>query len=301
MWQQGLKHGFDRMKAFVPSLLSPGFRIWLALSVVFTALSTFLPSQLPFAYDYHKFFFTPSRFPPYYPPWSHWIITPLRYSALAGLTLSSFAAIVFLRTRSLAVAVITFFNLPLFWTLYLGQVDGLVLLGLLGLPWLAPLVLIKPQVAALPLLARRRWMVFAALFLAGSLLLWPLWPIRMIRLGFSAHHTQPQDIALGWWGLLPALYLLWKMPKHDPDWWMVTNALITPCLNPYNLLPLMPAAARLPFPWALAIALTSWLPLSANWVGPWGWYLGWLSVGLLALGLSKHRERSPSKPYGFWE
>ena len=29
---------------------------------------------------------------------------------------------------------------------------------------------------------------------------------------------------------------------------------------------------------ALVAALTSWLPLSANWIGPAGWWLGWIYV-----------------------
>jgi hypothetical protein len=49
-------------------------------------------------------------------------------------------------------------------------------------------------------------------------------------------------------------------------------------LIPYNLLPVIPSIARLkPLPAALAMLL-SWLPLSANWLGPKGWWLGWFFV-----------------------
>ena len=47
------------------------------------------------------------------------------------------------------------------------------------------------------------------------------------------------------------------MPRDDPDWWMLAGATITPRLIPYNLLPLMPALARLRWPWALAFAASS--------------------------------------------
>jgi hypothetical protein len=98
------------------------------------------------------------------------------------------------------------------------------------------------------------------------------------------------NISLGLWGLPLFALLIWKMPKDDADWWMLAGSTITLRLIPYNLVVLMPAAARLHWPWTLAVALTSWLPLLANWLGAWAWKLGWVSVGVLAVGLAMRGE-----------
>jgi hypothetical protein len=49
--------------------------------------------------------------------------------------------------------------MPTLWVFFMGNVDGLVLAGLMVLPWGIPLVLMKPQVSAFALLARRRWLL----------------------------------------------------------------------------------------------------------------------------------------------
>jgi hypothetical protein len=185
-----------------------------------------------------------------------------------------------------------FLALPLYWTLFLGHVDGLVLLGLETMPWLVPLALIKPHLSVWAMFARREWLVAAALFGLLSLVLWGLWPIDVLTASdCDAADACLPERHLGLWGLPVFVFLVWQMPRDDPDWWMIAGAFITPRLFPYNLIALMPAVARLPWPWALAVAATSWLPLSANWLGDWGWWLMWVSVAVLAVGMYRHCRR----------
>ncbi len=258
--------------------------LWLTLTLVFSGAATLLPVAPPFAYDWRHFFQNPQQVPAFYPPWTRWILLGLRYPTLLGLTLATFLVAVLLRARSVGSAVLALFNLPLFWVMFLGQLDGLALLGTLGLPWSLPLVFVKPQVAAFAVFARRRTLVYATLFLGLTLLLWGPWPLRLLT-----YHADPaawpQDIALGWRGFPLFLLLVWKMPRDDMDWWMLAGTTVTPALIPYHLLPLMPAMARLPLLWAAGVALASWFPLLANWWGPWAWHLGWVSVFFLGWGL----------------
>jgi hypothetical protein len=67
----------------------------------------------------------------------------------------------------------------------------------------------------------------------------------------------------------PFLLTIW-FSRGDMDMLMASGSFILPHLIPYNLLPLTPAIARMK-PWQAGIAMVlSWLPFSANWIGPVG-------------------------------
>ena len=233
--------------------------------------------------------FSKGLLPPFYPPWDAYVIHWLTWPALIGLTLAATCLAILKRSRhplSLALALLT---LPLFWTLFLGQLEGLVVLGLLGLPWLAPLALLKPQVSLFAFGARRSYVLGLFIFLAVSLLIWGLWPARMLSANtYYAEGRYVQDISLGWWGAVVALPLLW-LSRGDMDMLMLAGTFMTPHLIPYNLLPVVPAIARLRPGAAALVTLFSWLPLTANWLGPGGWWLGWVFVGFLWLSLAADR------------
>jgi len=261
--------------------------LWLVLTAVFTAAACFLPARLPLAFDWITFFVDAHNIPAFYPPWTAWIVRFLTWPLLIGITLSTYTVAVIKRAQSLASAILAFLVLPLWWTLFLGQLEGLALLGVLGLPWLMPLVLLKPQVAGWVIFSSKRAIAVACIMLVVSLVIWGFWPAKMLI--YYAEHADvgrwPQDVSLGLWGLPLAALVLWQVPGWDADKLRLAGACVTPALIPYNLLPLMPALARLSWPWALAVALTSWLPLLANWAGPWAWWLSWLSVALIGAGL----------------
>lgn len=260
--------------------------VWCILTAVFTAVAAIVPADGWFAFDWNSFFKQGWNVPPFYPPWTTMLVTRLSWPLLTGLTLSTFSIAVLQRASSLQTAVMAFFNLPLFWTIFLGQLDGLALLGVIGLPWLVPLALVKPQVASFAILSQLKAVKMAAVVLLLSLLIWGLWPLDLVSYHTDDQEAWPQDIALGWLGIPLFAILVWRMPKNNVDWWMLAGVTVTPFLMPYNLLPLMPAVARLPKRWAAAAAITSWLPLASNWVGPSAWYLGWLSVVIIGLGMA---------------
>jgi hypothetical protein len=84
------------------------------------------------------------------------------------------------------------------------------------------------------------------------------------------------------------LLTIW-FSRGDMDMLMVCGAFITPYVIFYNLLPLAPAVARLKPRAALLALILSFLSLSANWLGPNGWWLGWAFAPWIWIGLAaKH-------------
>lgn len=222
-------------------------------------------------------FFSSDRFLPFYPPWVS-MVRWLNWPMLIGLSCAGIGLAVFRRSVHPVSAAAAVLALPVLWTLFLGQLDGLVLFGLLGLPWLTPLVLLKPQVALFGFAAKKQYAVGLALWFIFSLIIWGWWPGSMLAANsFHAEGRFVQNIAIGWAGVILALPMAW-FSRGDIDMLMLSGAVMTPYLIPYNMLPFAPAAARLR-PWqAILACLFSWLPFSANWLGNGGWWLGWIYV-----------------------
>lgn len=226
--------------------------------------------------------------PPWYPPWTGLLLDGMTIPVLLGLTLVIYGIAVLKRASGIVSAICAFLVLPLFWVLYIGQVEVLAVAGTLAW-WLAPLTLTKPHVALFSVLSDWRAMAMvAAAVVIACVAFGTSWLLEMPKVRDG--ERLEIDLTLGRWGWVPALLIGLGMPKDDPDWWMLVGALLTPRLLPYNMLPLFPAAARLHWGWAIAVVVTSWLPLLANWVGPAGWWLAWVSVGLLALGMWEGRK-----------
>jgi hypothetical protein len=193
--------------------------------------------------------------------------------------------------RSALPAVLAILSLPTLWTLFLGEVAGLPLVGLLILPLGIPIVLIKPQLAAFSLLSEKKWIIASAVWLILSLILWGLWPLELFVVqspDWKALH--PQDITLFPWGLLLALPLMWRS-RGDQDLLMAAGSFATPHLFPYHFIVLMPSLARMTPLWMLINWLLSWTPLLSNWLGPMAWHFGnifgltmWLGIYLSPTG-----------------
>lgn len=271
--------------------------LFAGLAAVFTWAGGFLPVGGNLGWDW-RYFWGQHRIPAFYPPWTAWVVAPLTWPLLIGLTLAAVGVAGLRRAAqplSLAAALL---SLPVFWVVGLGQLDGLVVLGVLGLPWLAPLVLMKPQVAWLGLAARPAYLLAAGAAFLVSLAVWGVWPLRILQaMGTYGHQRAEQDIGLGLWGLPLLLLLAWPS-RGDVDMLMIAGASVAPYLVPYSLLPLTPALARLPARAAWVGMLLSWTPFLANWLGPAGWWLGWTFVGYLWLCLAL--QRYPQMPLGRW-
>jgi hypothetical protein len=253
----------------------------VGMTLLFSLVGVLQPADGFYGFDWLHFWGA-GILAPFHMPWTLGITNLLTWPMLIGISLAAFALAVAQRARSAISAVLAFVSLPLLWTLFLGQLEGISLLGVLGLPWLAPIALLKPQITFFAFFARRSWLIAGLVVLVISLFIWGLWPLQM--LGYDDYHAEgrfAQNIALGWWGLPVALVMAWYS-RGDPDLLMLAGGFATPYLIPYNLLPVCPAIARLrPRTAALAV-LFSWLPFAANWLGPGGW---WLGVDFRCLGL----------------
>jgi hypothetical protein len=214
---------------------------------------------------------------------------------LIGLSCAALVVALYQRYASPLVMGASFLSWPLVWLLFVGQLDGLVLLGLTGLPWLIPLATLKPQISAFAFLARKQWAILLMAWVGLTILIWGLWPVTMLN--YQQHWetlyegaTQPQNISLWPWSLLLAPFLLW-LSRGDVDMLMLAGTFMTPHLVPYSFVVVLPAIARIPRWLALLLVAISWLPLSANWVGEWGWYLGHLFPIILWSALYQKRRR----------
>jgi hypothetical protein len=263
--------------------------LFAGCAVVFTAVGFFIPADGFIAFDWVHVF-APGKLPPFYPPWARYV-SCLTWPLLIGLSLAGIAIATLKRSVHPLSLIAVFFSLPVLWTVFLGQLEGLVVLGLLALPWLTPLALLKPQISVFAFGAKRSWLAAFFLWLVISVLLWGFWPERMFDVNsYYAEGRYVQDIAIGWIGIVIALPLFW-FSRGDMDMLMIAGAFMTPHLIPYSMLPFAPAVARLkPLP-AFAACIISWLPFSANWLGPAGWWLGWLYVLWLWSCLAWERYR----------
>jgi hypothetical protein len=141
--------------------------IFFCLAVIFSLLGRLIPVDGFFAWDWVHFFGI-GNVPVYYPPWTELVVRWLTYPILIGLSLAAVGLAAYLRSRHPLSLVCVFITLPVMWTLFLGQVDGLALLGVIGLPWLAPLALLKPQVSLWAFGARSSWLIALAISLLVS-------------------------------------------------------------------------------------------------------------------------------------
>jgi hypothetical protein len=259
----------------------------ILLISVFSIGGHIIPANGFIGFDWIHFF-KPVKLPAFYPPWADWVVSLLTWPTLIGFTLGGITLSIIKRSIHPISGIVAFFSLPLFWTLFLGQIDGLVILGLLGLPWLAPLVMIKPQVTIFAFLARRSYLVSLFVCLLLSFVIWGFWFLDLFSV-WTIHEEgkYANDIALGLWGIPISAILLW-FSRGDIDMLMAAGVFATPYLLPYNLIPLIPAISRLNPPAAIIASLFSWLPLTANWVD-WGWYLGWLFIFWVWIQLARAR------------
>jgi hypothetical protein len=259
------------------------------MTAAFSLLGLLLPPGGYVGFDWTHFFGI-GVIAPFQPPWTKAFTDLLTWPLLVGLGLAAFSLAALQRSVHPASIAAAFFCLPLLWTIFLGQIEGIALLGLVGLPWLAPLALLKPQITFFAFGARRVYILaFVVVMLVSFLVFGPWWNAMLNVESFYAEGRYPQNIALGWWGLPVFLATLW-FSRGDMDMLMLSGAFITPHLIPYNLLPLTPAIARLRPRYALIAALLSWLPLvCANFLGEWGWWTGWIFPAWLWINLAQKR------------
>jgi hypothetical protein len=261
--------------------------MYAGIFIVLYIAGTFLPA----GFDW-RIFFSKGTVPSFWVPWVEPILKVINLPALFALTIMGIGLRTLRYRQAVTPLLLAIVSLPTLWVLFLGNLDGLILVGLLLLPWGVPLVLIKPQIAAFALLARWKWLIAAVIWFVISIMIWGLWPLEMLVVfepGWKEEWVQ--DITLFPWGLIIALPLLW-FSRGDEDLLMAAGSLATPHLFPYHFIVLMPAIARMSMFWMLLTWLLSWSPLMANWLGPWAWHLGNLMSVSIWIGVYLQNRRT---------
>jgi hypothetical protein len=265
----------------------------VALFIGFYIIGLFIPE----GFDW-KHFFGQGKFPGFWMPWSKLLVGWMNYPAVFAFSMIGLGWRTWKYSRSPVPLVLALVSLPMLWVLHLGNYDALVVLGLMLLPWGAPLALLKPQISAFALLANRKWILAGVIWGVISLILWGFWPLAQI----NGIITNPawreewvQDISLFPWGLLPVIPLLW-FSRGDEDLLMAAGSLATPHIFPYHYIVLMPALGRMRFRWMILTWIFTWSPLMANYIGPGGWHLGNFAGLCFWCGIYFNRNRGPSGP-----
>ncbi len=252
---------------------------------------------IPVGFDW-KCCYGPRILPPFFMPWTNFILDFVNPAALNAFVILA----IILRVRSyrgpawaVALACLSF---PVLWVLFKTDLEGLILLGIIMLPIGVPLALLKPQLAAFALLAKRSSFIAGVIWVLVSFILWGFWPLTFIGIGSPQWHADwPQDISLFPWGAIIAVPLLW-LGRGDEDMLMAAGSFITPHVFPYHFTLVMPAVARMSPFWAILTWLVSFSPLLANYLGPAAWHFGNL-IGLviwLGLYLKRRKQLPVSQP-----
>lgn len=245
---------------------------WIFIFAASFCLGTFIPD----GYDWIHYY-KPGVLHPVWTPWSKAIVnflSPLGYGFVFALSVIGITARTLKYNKSPYPLILVFLSLPTLWVFFMGNLDGLILFGMLIMPVGIPLVLMKPQLAAFTLLASRKWLVAGTVWVVVSLLIWDFWPKRFLMVTSAAWKSEwVQDISLFPWGLLIGLPLLY-FSRGDQDLLMAAGSFMTPHLFPYHFIILMPSIARMRPLWMIITFLVSWTPLLANWLGPGAWHFG---------------------------
>lgn len=264
---------------------------WGGIFIVLYLIGTCIPE----GFDW-RMFFAKGLVSPVWTPWTVVIIRFLNYSLVVAITLYSIIVRAYRYNKSPYPMALAILSLPTLWVLYLGNLDGIVLLGLLVLPLGAPLALMKPQLSAFALLANKKHIIAGIIWFLISLMIWGLWPLNLLTVLTPEWKTHwIQDITLFPWGLIIAIPLLW-FSRGDQDLLMAAGSFATPHLFPYHFVVLMPALARMKIPWMIITWVVSWMPLLANWLGPGAWRFGNLLGLCIWCGIyfnSKGNQTSP--------
>lgn len=245
---------------------------------------------VPEGYDWK--FLTAKELPPLWTPWTPAVVKFLNPASQFALTILAISIRSYKNKASPLAMGLAILSLPTIWVLYLGNLDGIVLLGILLLPWGVPLALMKPQLAGFSLLAKRSSIIAGIVWGTITLLIYGLWPLAKMGIVTSSQWKMAwdSDISMFPWGILIALPLLW-FSRGDEDLLMAAGSFATPHLFPYHLIVLMPALGRMKWPWMIVSWLLSWAVLLSNWYGPLLWHAGNAACATIWLGIYLNKRR----------
>ena len=258
------------------------FGVLTVLFIVFYILGHFIPEGFDWTHYYGI-----GVLHPIWTPWTKWILVIFNnYPFIFALSVIAIGVRTYRYNHSVIPILLAFTSLPTLWVFFMGNLDGLILVGMLLMPVGIPLVTMKPQVAAFALLARKDWFIAGAVWFVITLLIYGFWPLKLMMVLQPEWRVEwVQDISVFPWGIIPALPLMW-LSRGDEDLLMAAGSLATPHLFPYHFIILMPALARMNRWWMALTWLVSWTPIFlAHAYGPLGWHAANLLSIIIWLGI----------------
>ncbi|OGO27990.1 MAG: hypothetical protein A2W33_07725 [Chloroflexi bacterium RBG_16_52_11] len=186
--------------------------VWSALFLFFYLIGLLIPQ----GFDCVEYF-SKGLIHPVWTPWTNTIVRVINWPLIVAITLWSLVFRTYKYHKSPLAVALVILSLPTLWVIFMGNLDGLVLAGLILLPWGVPLVLMKPQLSAFALLAEKSHLIAGGVWLLISFIGWGFWPINLLMVFRPEWKIEwVQDISLFPWGLLIALPLLW-LSRGDED------------------------------------------------------------------------------------
>jgi hypothetical protein len=214
-----------------------------------------------------------------HPPYLHPTLAVLTWlpwrdslGLLNSLTLITLALAVWKHGGRFGTILFALLTPPLWMVLWDGQLDGLILLGIISEVPL--LVFLKPNIGPWSLFKHWGALALGAVFFLITLWLWSLWFLRLGNVAFG-HPAAMGWGTLGWPILLVGLGMLLGAGPN-PYRLMAAGCLISPYLMPYHFLLLTPALGAVRGYRQIMIFLSLWLTLLSLGLGGWFRWLGLL-------------------------
>lgn len=220
---------------------------------------------------------------------------------LTALTLTALAYCMWSRKATAWQMAAAFCALPLFWCIWLGQVDAVPMLGLALLPWGIPLALVKPQATLWFLWVwwrnrQDRWVIALGTlaFLGLSLVIWGWWPVERRELPLTFFSSYNLSVWRIHWAL-GIIFVIGALFENDPERAMALGILASPYVQGNSFLILLPLLNRLKGWSLLTVWLISWLGVLALVLGDNARLLAmFFPLSLwLALFLIERKQRKP--------
>ena len=257
----------DRLQKYYPSIGI--ILIWIFVYFIMVFLGYLI--DVPGSDWYHHW--EPRYEIDSYPPWVNILLDMLPgLPFLSGLTLTIMLFVLWRRKANIWHFLAVFTSMPLYWTLWLGQVDAVPILGLALLPWGIPLVLLKPQVAiwyAWVWWKKRpdKWVIALgwALFVLLTFVIWGFWPLNFSN---PAAFRTVYDLSL-WqfhW-LFGVIVIAGALLESDPERAMALGALGALYIQGASYIVLLPTLTRFSGMSLLIIWLTTWAGAASIFLG----------------------------------
>jgi hypothetical protein len=250
------KDRLSKLWQYLPSLIPSKDQVKTSLSfitfIICGCILLFpLMKRLPVVgWDWFFFFngnnpnFNLLNTPNAYPPFASYLIglftwLPWRDSLaiINSISLLTFALATRRNGGGYGSIILALLTTPVFFLLWIGHPDGLALFGMLT--GLLPFQLMKPQITIWNMFKNRINFWWTTAFLSLTLLIWPLWPLKLEAATLS------HEVAFGWvvtgWPIAVLGFILFLGAGSNSYRLMASGCLMSPYLMPYHLAILVPS------------------------------------------------------------